>query len=335
MNVTDTGHAAASRLLDLQVGGTTQLDVDPGGVVNSLGGYGINSDVLLRRDAANQLALRNSTAAQAFYVYNTYTDASNYERATFSWSSNLLTVAADAAGTGTLRDLAAFGNNTYLGKNSGNLWLQTNSGNSSSGAYAVLYSSALRMSSGIGVTWTSGDATASVDTGIYRGPATGVLAIGNGSPGDISGFFQWGGGKRVNGDFSRTSSTALTNVTGLSVNLTALRTYSFMAVLMCTCAAAGGVQAAISGTASLGNIQYTGWTVADNAIKGKANATAMGAAVGSTTTTETTGIVIYIVGSISLGVTGGTLTVQFAQNASNGTASVVKSGSYFYVFDMP
>ena len=41
---------------------------------------GNSSDVILARDAANALALRNSTAAQQFNLYNTYTDASNYER---------------------------------------------------------------------------------------------------------------------------------------------------------------------------------------------------------------------------------------------------------------
>lgn len=51
----------------------------------------INGDVKLVRDAANTLALRNGTSAQAFNLYRTYTDASNYER---------LFVGADHAGTG-------------------------------------------------------------------------------------------------------------------------------------------------------------------------------------------------------------------------------------------
>ena len=34
-------------------------------------------DVILRRDAANTLALRNGTAAQAFRTYGTFTDSSN------------------------------------------------------------------------------------------------------------------------------------------------------------------------------------------------------------------------------------------------------------------
>lgn len=336
--MTDTGHAAASRLIDLQVGGTSQISVDASGNVSSLGGYDINGDVFLERDAANTLSQRNGTTAQACYTYNSYTDASNYERGAFDWitNSNVLTVGTQKAGTGGTRDLAVYsdGGSTYVAKNAANLWFQTNDGHSSTGAYAVLYGSALRMGSALGVAWTASDATASADASISRVGAS-TLAIGNGGTGDISGFFQWGGAKYVSTDFSKTSSTALSNVTGLSVTLAANRKYAFNVALMCTCAAAGGVQAAISGTASVSAIQYTGWTVADNAIKGKANAsgTSIGTAVGSTTTTETSGIVIQIVGCIIVGGTGGTLTVQFAQNTSNGTASVVKVGSYMQVFD--
>jgi len=64
---------------------------------------GSNSDVFLARDAANTLALRNSTSAQTFNVYNTYTDASNYERAALTWSSNVAYLRAQNAGTGSSR----------------------------------------------------------------------------------------------------------------------------------------------------------------------------------------------------------------------------------------
>jgi hypothetical protein len=56
-------------------------------------------------EAANTLALRNSTNAQTFNIYNTYTDASNYERTTFAWSSNQFYIQVQAAGSGTLRTL--------------------------------------------------------------------------------------------------------------------------------------------------------------------------------------------------------------------------------------
>lgn len=63
-----------------------------------------NSTLLL--DAANILALRNGTNAQAFAIYGTYTDASNYENVTLRYNSGttryeLLTL---KAGTGSSRE---------------------------------------------------------------------------------------------------------------------------------------------------------------------------------------------------------------------------------------
>lgn len=60
-------------------------------------------DTILARDAAATLAQRNGTNAQTFRIYNTYTDASNYERGFVRWATNVLEIGAEAAGTGTLR----------------------------------------------------------------------------------------------------------------------------------------------------------------------------------------------------------------------------------------
>lgn len=62
-------------------------------------------DLFVLRDAANILAMRNGVNAQAFRVYNTFTDASNYERGFFGWNSNRLDIGPQAAGTGTLRSI--------------------------------------------------------------------------------------------------------------------------------------------------------------------------------------------------------------------------------------
>lgn len=66
-----------------------------------------SGDLFLYRDAAGILAQRNSTNAQTLRVYNTYTDASNYERGVFDWTttSNVLTIGTQAAGTGTARSI--------------------------------------------------------------------------------------------------------------------------------------------------------------------------------------------------------------------------------------
>jgi hypothetical protein len=62
-------------------------------------------DLSILRDAANTLAQRNGTNAQTFRVYNTFTDASNYERGFLRWSSDVFEVGPEAAGTGTARPM--------------------------------------------------------------------------------------------------------------------------------------------------------------------------------------------------------------------------------------
>ncbi len=114
--------------------GSVQLNAT-GPVVKSSGQIGFAStstvtgsstpDTILARDAANILARRNGTAAQGNRVYNTYTDANNYERGAFDWTvtANTLTIGAQALGTGVLRPVAFVGasfsfatDTTMLGK---------------------------------------------------------------------------------------------------------------------------------------------------------------------------------------------------------------------------
>jgi hypothetical protein len=49
------------------------------------------------------IAQRNGTNAQTFRLYNTYTNASNYERGFFQWNSNVLEIGSEGAGTGSER----------------------------------------------------------------------------------------------------------------------------------------------------------------------------------------------------------------------------------------
>jgi hypothetical protein len=163
----------------------------------------------------------------------------------------------------------------------------------------------------------------------------GVAEINTGTPGTRA-FFQWAGQARVASDFGTgANNTALANVTGLTVSLAAGRTYSFEAYLPFTCAAAGGVKAAISGTATATNIVYSGYIIDSgaNGIKGNTQATALATAVANAATTGTTGV-IRISGTITVNAAG-TLTVQFAQNVNNGTQSVVKRGATLIVHDLP
>jgi hypothetical protein len=57
-------------------------------------------------DAAHALALRNDTNAQTFRVYNTFTSATNFERAKIEWASNILRIGTEkGADGGTARDM--------------------------------------------------------------------------------------------------------------------------------------------------------------------------------------------------------------------------------------
>ena len=162
LNVTDTASASTSRLLDLQVGGTTVFSVGKNGAIsinpsanggNITGSFGTSRvefknnslaiiastsaestttfnfattgiviplaasfgfasaafsaspDTFLFRDAANTLAQRNATNAQTFRLYNSFTDASNFERGKMQWDSNVLKIGTEKAGAGSARAL--------------------------------------------------------------------------------------------------------------------------------------------------------------------------------------------------------------------------------------
>ena len=53
----------------------------------------------------NTVAIRNFSSAQIFRIYNTFTDASNYERLGITWASNICTIGLAQAGTGLPRTL--------------------------------------------------------------------------------------------------------------------------------------------------------------------------------------------------------------------------------------
>jgi len=62
--------------------------------------FGAAGDVVLARELANTLALRNGTNAQTFLVNGTYTDASNYLRGSLGATSTAVQLKAESAGTG-------------------------------------------------------------------------------------------------------------------------------------------------------------------------------------------------------------------------------------------
>ena len=132
-NITNTNSGALSLFADFQVGGTTQFSVRRDGVVacanrinmasavNGLevsqasngaspvrytvdsGGTG-NGQMRPSGNVMEQLGT-TTTAGQTFRLYNTFTDASNHERGFMRWSSNVLQIGTEKAGTGSARAL--------------------------------------------------------------------------------------------------------------------------------------------------------------------------------------------------------------------------------------
>jgi hypothetical protein len=153
----------------------------------------VSQDTILRRDAANTLAQRNGTNAQAFRLYNTFTDASNYERGFMQWASNVLQIGAEAAGTGSNRALALWaGGAARLTVNTdGTISLPASSIINASGTYAAggggggaaIATTGVFIGSGEQVKWSSTAAwSGSIDAGLGRAAAN-VLRVTNGSTG--------------------------------------------------------------------------------------------------------------------------------------------------------
>ncbi len=75
---------------------------------DSAGNFGIGTNSpIYKLDVAGNLSTRNSTTPTKIDIYNTFTDASNYERGVLDWStgSNEFRIGSQAAGTGTQRNV--------------------------------------------------------------------------------------------------------------------------------------------------------------------------------------------------------------------------------------
>lgn len=132
---------------------------------------------------------------------------------------------------------------------------------------------------------------------------------------------------RLGTSATRTTDVTLSNVTGFSANLLNGATYTFEAKLYTTSNVAGGVNYAIGGTATASSIIYEGLTT-DAGLTTQSRAAAMATSVGNVT--AVTAAYTVITGTIVCNATG-SLTLQFAQNASNASASTILAGSTFIV----
>jgi hypothetical protein len=161
LNVTSTASATASKLLDLQVGGTTKFNVRKSGHVTVEATTGITSSNWTyitgsdKYDQTGGIAIRNgqlqiaanlafgwsstsdpagnsargyldvlstglwrftcSTSPGTIQLHNTYTDTSNYERISLTWSSNVCYLKPENAGTGSARLFVPVTGSTTVG----------------------------------------------------------------------------------------------------------------------------------------------------------------------------------------------------------------------------
>jgi hypothetical protein len=124
----------AGNLLDLQMNGVTTVYATAAGllgattanigstIISSTGVTLVNTrnitftgslvgtvnwgDLFIARDAANTLAQRNDANAQTSRIYNTFTSATNFERAKIEWASNILRIGTEKGSAGgTARDM--------------------------------------------------------------------------------------------------------------------------------------------------------------------------------------------------------------------------------------
>ena len=115
MSIASNNTFANSISFNYEFGGQIKLPSNGGLSWSSAANITSATDLSLYRDSANTLAQRNSTNAQTFRLYNTYTDASNYERLSIDWSTtaNTATIVTQNAGTGSARNLA-IGQDLYV-----------------------------------------------------------------------------------------------------------------------------------------------------------------------------------------------------------------------------
>lgn len=143
---------------------------------------------------------------------------------------------------------------------------------------------------------------------------------------DSAGYVKDGGRSRVSTQFDKTNNT-FADVTGLTATVLAGGIYSFRAHLTVTSGAGGGIKVAIGGTATATNISYTGYNYNGTTINAITTATSLASAVGAATAISTN---VVIEGTIAVA-NAGTLTVQMAQNVTNGTTTSVLVNSNFTV----
>ena len=146
-----------------------------------------------------------------------------------------------------------------------------------------------------------------------------------------SGFFVDEGRAVVTSQFNKTSDTDLANITGLTINLEAGKTYIFRACMFVN-SGSGGWKFAVSGTCTATSIMFELSSTTDGYYNvDYKRIAALDTSYGKTLSNNTQRI--WFEGCIVVNAAG-TLTIQFAQNASNETASSVLINSFMQVWEV-
>lgn len=159
----------------------------------------------------------------------------------------------------------------------------------------------------------------------FNGASWSAMPLAAGNAGAASGVQT----VRATTQLDKTSTTARSDVAGLSVNLVAGRKYVFRAKLYTVSTANGGLNVALAGTATATSLIAEGRIYNGGTLGTVAQVTALGTVVNATeasTTVELTGEIVVNA--------GGTLTVAMGQNASHADTSSVKVGSFLEVRDV-
>jgi hypothetical protein len=133
-------------------------------------------DLALYRDTAGTLAQRNGTNAQTFNIYNTYTDASNYERASLTWDTNVFKINSNALGTGTSRDVHIQAGNAIWQFKANYNTVIPNNGFTMSGGWTLTGSGGK-----LNVRNSSSTAAGTVTSNVYETYTSGSSSVGKGT----------------------------------------------------------------------------------------------------------------------------------------------------------
>lgn len=192
---------------------TAQIDTGGStGHFRATSGNAVTTYFQLFGEAADTLAQRRTTNAQTFRIYNTFTDASNYERGKIEWASNVLRIGTEKAGTGTARALefqtdgttrltidttgnATFSNRVYI--NSASTFLESDTSQlyaviAGRRAVSVRQTTNFSFSSENGLSWASStDATGgTIDLRISKTAAT-ILRLGGNADSTAGGAMEF------------------------------------------------------------------------------------------------------------------------------------------------